>query len=308
VIDSRASGRNNHAANDQASLLARDTDVIRYVYVNGEFVAAEDARVSVFDRGFLFADGVYEVTAVLNGRMIDFEPHLKRLRSSLAKLDMSLAMDDAAIEALHHGLIERNQLDNGVVYVQVTRGVAERDFAYPPNPAPTLIAFTQPRDYFGDRNAQDGVKVVTTPDLRWVRRDIKSIALLPQAMGKQEAKMRGAFEAWMVEDGLVTEGTSSSAFIVTHEGVIVTRSLSREILPGLTRSRLLSLLEEEKLPVDQRPFRVEEAVAAREAFLTSASSFVLPVVSIDDYPVGDGKPGQIAQRLRARYLDFAAPG
>ena len=279
----------------------------RYVYVNGEFVEAGDARISIFDRGFLFADGVYEVTAVLNGQLIDFAPHIERLRSSLAKLDMTLDMDDAAIEAFHRGLMERNNLDNGVVYVQVTRGVAERDFAYPPDATPTVIAFTQPRDYAGDRNAMDGVSVVTTPDLRWSRRDIKSIALLPQAMGKQVAKERGAFEAWMVEDGLVTEGTSSSAFIVTHEGVIVTRALGREILPGLTRSRLLALIEDEKLPIDQRPFSVEEALAAREAFLTSASSFVLPVVSIDGHPVGDGKPGPIAQRLRARYLEFAAP-
>jgi D-alanine transaminase len=281
--------------------------VTRYVYVDGEFVEAENARISIFDRGFLFADGVYEVTAVLNGAMIDFAPHMQRLRASMAKLDMTLDMDDAAIEALHHGLIERNQLDNGVVYIQVTRGVAERDFAYPTETAPTVIAFTQPRDYFGDRNAETGVKVITTPDIRWARRDIKSIALLPQAMGKQEAKKRGAFEAWMVEDGLVTEGTSSSAFIVNDEGVVVTRALGREILPGLTRSRLLTLIEEEKLPVDQRPFSVEEALAAREAFLTSASSFVLPVVSINDYPVGDGSPGPIAQRLRARYLAFAAP-
>ncbi len=278
----------------------------RYVYVNGEFVAAEDARISIFDRGFLFADGVYEVTAVLGGRMIDFVPHLQRLRASLEKLEMRLDMSDAEIEEMHHGLMERNRLDNGIVYVQVTRGVAERDFAYP-DVQPTVIAFTQPRDYFGDPNAEAGVKVITTPDLRWLRRDIKSIALLPQAMGKQEAKKRGAFEAWMVEDGLVTEGTSSSAFIVTNEGVIVTRALGRAILPGLTRSRLLSLIEAEKLPVDQRPFSVDEALAAREAFLTSASSFVLPVVSIDDHPVADGKPGPIAQRLRSRYLDFAAP-
>jgi len=281
--------------------------VTRYVYVNGDFVAAENAAISIFDRGFLFADGVYEVTAVLGGRMIDFAPHVQRLRASMAKLEMSLDMDDAAIEAFHHGLIERNGLENGVVYMQVTRGVAERDFAYPDNAAPTVIAFTQPRDYLGDRNAENGVSVITTPDLRWVRRDIKSIALLPQAMGKQEAKKRGAFEAWMIEDGLVTEGTSSSAFIVTNEGVIVTRALSREILPGLTRSRLLSLIEDEKLPVDQRPFSVEEALAAREAFLTSASSFVMPVVRIDGESVGDGRPGPVATRLRARYLDFAMP-
>jgi D-alanine transaminase len=281
--------------------------VTRYVYVNGDFVAAENAAISIFDRGFLFADGVYEVTAVLGGRMIDFAPHVQRLRASMAKLEMSLDMDDAAIEAFHHGLIERNGLENGVVYMQVTRGVAERDFAYPDDAAPTVIAFTQPRDYLGDRNAENGVSVITTPDLRWVRRDIKSIALLPQAMGKQEAKKRGAFEAWMIEDGLVTEGTSSSAFIVTNEGVIVTRALSREILPGLTRSRLLGLIEDEKLPVDQRPFSVEEALAAREAFLTSASSFVMPVVRIDGESVGDGRPGPVATRLRARYLDFAMP-
>jgi len=281
--------------------------VTRYVYVNGDYVEADKASISIFDRGFLFADGVYEVTAVLNGRMIDFAPHVQRLRSSMAKLDMTLDLDDAAIEDIHHGLMEYNRLENGVVYIQVTRGVAERDFAYPGEAQPTVIAFTQPRDYFGDRNAQKGVSIVTTPDLRWLRRDIKSIALLPQAMGKQEANKRGAFEAWMVEDGLITEGTSSSAFIVTEQGVIVTRALSREILPGLTRSRLLSLIEAERLPVDQRPFSVEEALEAREAFLTSASSFVLPVVSIDEHPVGTGKPGPIAQRLRARYLDFAAP-
>lgn len=279
----------------------------RYVYVNGEFVEAEQARISIFDRGFLFADGVYEVTAVLDGRMIDFEPHLQRLRSSLAKLDMALDMDDAAIEDLHRGLIVRNRLENGVVYIQVTRGVAERDFAYPSDAIPTVIAFTQSREYARDPNAEKGVSVITTPDLRWARRDIKSIALLPQAMGKQEAKRHGAFEAWMVEDGLVTEGTSSSAFIVTTEGVIVTRALGREILPGLTRSRLLSLIQEEKLPIDQRPFSVEEALVAREAFLTSASSFVLPVVSIDGYVVGDGAPGPVAQRLRERYMGFATP-
>lgn len=288
-------------------LLPGRAGVTRYVYVNGDFVEAQHATISIFDRGFLFADGVYEVTAVLGGRMIDFQPHLQRLRSSLSKLEMPLDLDDAAIEEIHTGLIERNRVEHGVVYIQVTRGVAERDFAYPADATPTVVAFTQPRDYFGDANAEKGVSVITTPDLRWVRRDIKSIALLPQAMGKQAAKKRGAFEAWMIEDGLVTEGTSSSAFIVTKDGVIVTRALGWEILPGLTRSRLLTLIQDEKLPVDQRPFSVDEALAAREAFLTSASSFVLPVVSIDGHAIGDGTPGPIARRLRERYLDFATP-
>jgi len=282
--------------------------VTRYAYLNGDYVEAEKAAISIFDRGFLFADGVYEVTAVLNGHMIDFAPHLQRLRSSLDKLEMTLPMNDGAIEAMHHGLIERNAVANGVIYMQVTRGVAERDFAYPEHAEPTVIAFTQPRDYLGDRNAHTGVPVITTPDIRWARRDIKSIALLPQAMGKQEARKHGAFEAWMVENGHVTEGTSSSAFIVDANGVIVTRALSQEILPGLTRSRLLALIEDEGIRVDQRAFTVEEALAAREAFLTSASSFVLPVVRIDGKPVGNGAPGPVAQRLRARYLDFATPG
>jgi D-alanine transaminase len=281
--------------------------VARYAFVNGDYIEAEKAAISIFDRGFLFADGVYEVTAVLNGHMIDFTPHLQRLRSSLAKLEMALPMVDTAIEAMHHGLIERNGLVNGVVYMQVTRGVAERDFAYPEDAAPTVIAFTQPRDYLGDPKAETGISVVTTQDLRWARRDIKSIALLPQAMGKQEAKKHGAHEAWMVENGHVTEGTSSSAFIVDANGVIVTRALSREILPGLTRSRLLAIIESEGFRVDQRAFTVEEALVAREAFLTSASSFVLPVVSIDGQQVADGKPGPVATRLRARYLDFAMP-
>lgn len=280
----------------------------RYAYVNGDFVDADNARISIFDRGFLFADGVYEITAVLGGQMIDFQPHLDRLRSSLGKLEMTLEMDDAAVEALHHALIERNRLENGIVYIQVTRGVAERDFAYPPGAAASVIGFTQTRDYAGDRNAVTGVPVITTPDLRWARRDIKSIALLPQAMGKQEARKHGAFEAWMVEDGYVTEGTSSSAFIVDSDGAIVTRALGQKILPGLTRSRLLSLIESEGMQVDQRAFTVEEALAAREAFLTSASSFVLPVVRIDGQPVADGAPGPVARRLRERYLDFAKPG
>lgn len=279
----------------------------RQIYVNGDYVDESSAVVSVFDRGFLFADGVYEVTAVLEGQLVDFEPHLQRLRRSLAKLDMALPLTDAQLTEIHHELMRRNHIRNGIVYVQVTRGVAERDFAYPPDVPPTVIAFTQPRDFLNDPHAETGVSVITVPDLRWKRRDIKSIALLPQAMGKQEAKQREAFEAWMVEDGKVTEGTSSSAFIVDHDGVIITRALSNEILPGLTRSRLLTLIEQEGLPVKQRAFSVEEALGAKEAFMTSASTFVLSIVSIDGHPVGDGKPGPVATELRRRYLNFARP-
>jgi D-alanine transaminase len=280
----------------------------RYVYVNGAYMEADKAAVSIFDRGFLFADGVYEVTAVIGGHMIDFDQHLARLRSSMAKLEMSLPMDDAAIRDMHLELIRLNAQPNCIVYIQVTRGVAEREFSYPAQATPTVIAFTQPRDYAGDMNAVHGVSVITTPDLRWTRRDIKSIALLPQAMGKQEAKKRGAFEAWMVEDGVVTEGTSSSAFIVATNGRIITRALSQKILPGLTRSRLLSLIDEMGLEVEERAFSLDEAHEAAEAFMTSASSFVLPIVTIDGRAVGSGKPGPVATSLRERYLRFAVPG
>lgn len=279
----------------------------RQIYVNGQYVDEAKAVVSVFDRGFLFADGVYEVTAVLEGQLVDVKPHLQRLRQSLAKLEINLPMADDDLLELHHELMRRNGISNGVVYLQVTRGVAERDFAYPKDVPPTVIAFTQPRDFLNDPHAETGVSVITTPDLRWKRRDIKSIALLPQAMGKEEARRRGAYEAWMVEDGMVTEGTSSSAFIVNREGVIVTRALSTQILPGLTRTRLLTLIEEDGLPLEERAFSVEEAIGAKEAFLTSASNFVLAVVSIDGHKIGAGKPGPITSALRQRYLDFAQP-
>jgi D-alanine transaminase len=280
----------------------------RTVYVNGSFVPEADAKVSVFDRAFLFADGVYEVTAVLDGRPIDLEGHLTRLDRSLAATQIARPLTHAQLRALHAELIERNRVDEGVVYLEITRGAADRDFFYPEGVPPTVIAFTQSRPLLDNPYAVSGVKVITLPDLRWKRRDIKSTSLLAQTMGKQEAKGRGAYEAWMVEDGFVTEGTSSTAFILDTNGCIRTQPLGHHILPGVTRRAVLQLAQTEGLTIEERPFTVAEAKQAREAFLTAASAFVLPVVEIDGSPIGDGRPGPVARKFRRLYVEEARKG
>ncbi|MEM7399465.1 MAG: D-amino-acid transaminase, partial [Pseudomonadota bacterium] len=260
----------------------------RTVYVNGAFEPEEDAKVSVFDRAFLFGDAIYEVTAVLGGRLVDFEGHLARLDRSLREIEIPRPMPDEGFRELHETLIAENKVDEGIVYIEISRGSAERDFAHPPSPSPTVVAFTQSRPLVDHPQAETGVAVITIPDIRWKRRDIKSTSMLPQVMGKQEAKAQGAYEAWMVEDGAVTEGTSSSAFIVDANGVLRTQPLGPHILPGVTRRAILRLAEEDGVQAEERPFSVEEAYAAREAFMTAASAFVLPVVAIDGKEIGDG--------------------
>jgi D-alanine transaminase len=277
----------------------------RSVYVNGSFVPEEEAVISVFDRAFLFGDGIYEVTAVIGGKLVDFHAHLARLDRSLAEIGLTPPLNHCGLQALHEELIARNALDEGVVYLQITRGVADRDFAYPADATPTVVAFTQTRALIDNPLAQTGVAVVTIPDLRWKRRDIKSTSMLAQVMGKQAAKSRGAYEAWMVEDGMVTEGTSSSAFIVDSGGTLRTQPLGAHILHGVTRRAVLRLAEDKGLTLEERPFSVAEAKRAREAFLTAASAFVLPVVAIDGAPVGGGTPGPIAARFRTLYLEEA---
>jgi D-alanine transaminase len=274
----------------------------RIVYVNGSYVPEEEAKVSVFDRGFLFADGVYEVTSVLEGKLIDLPGHLERLRRSLAELALPVPATDEEIEAMHRELMARNGLTEGMIYMQVTRGAAERDFAYPPEPVPSLVAFTQAKDIVASPAARAGLKVITVPDLRWARRDIKTVQLLAPSMCKMMAKQAGADDAWMVEDGFVTEGTSNNAYIVRRDGIIVTRDLSHAILHGITRAAVLGFAREAQMRVEERPFTVEEAKDAAEAFVTSASSFVTPVVEIDGRPVGDGRPGPVAARLREIYI------
>ena len=276
-------------------------------YVNGAFVPLSEAKVSILDRGFLFADGIYEVAAVLDGKLVDSASHLARLERSVGEIGLALPESLARIEELQKELVARNQLDQGMVYLQVTRGADKgRDFPFPKGDVrPTLVMFVTAKTIVDAPSAKAGIAVITVPDIRWERRDIKSVALLAQVLAKQAAAAAGASEAWMVEDGHVTEVGSSTAFILTRDDVIVTRPNSNAILPGCTRKAVVKLAEERQLKVEERLFTVAEALAAKEAFITSASSFVQPVVSIDGKPVGDGKVGPVATRLREIYVDFA---
>jgi D-alanine transaminase len=276
-------------------------------YVNGSFVPMADAKVSILDRGFLFADGIYEVAAVLDGRLIDNASHLARLQRSVDEIALALPETLERIQEIQKELVARNQLVNGMVYLEVTRGADNgRDFAFPKNPVkPTLVMFTSVKDIVNAPSARSGIAVITVPDIRWQRRDIKSVALLAQVLAKQAAAAAGAGEAWMIEDGKVTEGGSSSAFILTQDDVLVTRHNSSAILPGCTRKAVVALAEERQLRVEERPFTVEEALAAKEAFTTSATLFVQAVVRIDGKSVGDGRPGPVTNRLREIYVDFA---
>jgi D-alanine transaminase len=278
----------------------------RTVYLNGSFVPFEEARIPIMDRGFLFADGIYEVSAVLDGRLVDNEAHLARLDRSLGEIGIRNPYPTAEWIRLETELVARNDLQEGLVYMQVTRGVAERDFAFPPaDTPPSVVMFTQTKSIRGNPLAETGAKVITVEDLRWKRRDIKSVALLAQVLAKQAAAAAGVAEAWMVEDGSVTEGSSSTAFIVTTDRRIVTRPLSTALLPGITRAAVLHLAAEANLTVEERLFSVEEAYAASEAFYTSASAFVMPVVSLDGRPIGAGQPGPLTRRLRELYIAMA---
>ena len=275
----------------------------RIVYVNGDYLPEEDAKISVFDRGFLFADGVYEVTSVLGGKLLDFEGHAKRLERSLNELEMSSPVTQSELLAIHRELVARNGIVEGLVYLQITRGAADRDFAYPENAAPSIVLFTQAKPGLADSpKAKEGMKVISIEDQRWGRRDIKTVQLLYPSMGKMAAKKAGADDAWMIEDGFITEGTSNNAYIV-KDGKIITRHLGNEILHGITRAAVLRFAREAQMQVEERSFTLDEAKSAEEAFITSASTFVMPVVEIDGVPVGTGTPGPIAARLREIYLE-----
>ena len=276
-------------------------------YVNGSFVPLSEAKVSILDRGFLFADGIYEVSAVLDGKLVDNASHLARLQRSVGEIALKLPETVERITEIQRELIERNKLADGLVYLEVTRGAdTSRDFAFPRGDVrPTLIMFTAIKDIVGAPSAKKGISVITVPDIRWARRDIKSVALLAQVLAKQAAAEAGAGEAWMIEDGLVTEGGSSSAFILTQDDVLVTRQNGDEILPGCTRKAVVKLAGERQLRVEERAFSVDEALRAKEAFITSATVFVQAVVSIDGKKVADGKPGPTTNRLREIYVDFA---
>lgn len=277
----------------------------RTVYVNGDYLPEDQATVSVFDRGFLMADAVYEVTSVLGGKLIDFPGHCTRLARSLAELDMTNPHSDDDWLAIHRELVARNGIDEGLVYLQVTRGnPGDRDFAYPPKDTPpTVVLFTQSKPGLAaNPQANTGIKVISVDDLRWARRDIKTVQLLYPSMAKMAAKAAGVDDAWFVEDGLVTEGTSNNVYIVKGKKII-TRALSNDILHGITRAAVLRFAREAQMEVEERSFTIDEAKASDEAFFTSASAFVMPVVQIDGAAVGGGTPGPVTARLRDIYLD-----
>ena len=278
----------------------------RTVYVNGQYLPEKDAKISIFDRGFLMADGIYEVTSVLGGKLIDFDGHFMRLGRSLNELDMRSPISKEALLAIHRKLIKYNDVDEGMIYMQITRGAPDdRDFVFPdPEITPqTIVLFTQSKPGLADSlAAKKGLKVISIEDMRWGRRDIKTVQLLYPSMGKMMAKKAGADDAWMVQEGTVTEGTSNNAYIVKN-GQIITRALSNDILHGITRSAVLRFAEEAQMEVVERNFTIEEAQQADEAFITSASMFVMPVVEIDQQALGQGTPGPLATRLREIYLE-----
>lgn len=280
--------------------------MIRTVYVNGAYVPENEAKISIFDRGFIFADGVYEVAAVLDGKPLDSARHKWRLEQSLEKLSIPMPMPWDEIEAMQRKLVHLNKIDQGMVYYQVTRGAADREFWYEEDMTPSLVGFTQQKQLDPSPLAENGVSVVTCPDLRWQRRDIKSVSLLAQVMAKQIAHEMGATEALMTEDGFITEGSSSSAFIVDQDGNLIVRpGGGTDILPGLTRQVMLELARETGARIIERPFTVEDLYKAREAFLTAATIFVMPITRADDRPIGDGVPGPLTRRLREIYIQTA---
>lgn len=278
----------------------------RIAYVNGRYVPHREAAVHVEDRGYQFADGVYEVVTVQGGRLVDELGHLDRLDRSLRELRIDWPVTRRSLELIMRELIRRNGIVDGIVYLQITRGVARRDFKFPKEAAPALVLTCRRMNLNPVAQIEDGVKVITLPDIRWKRRDIKSVSLLPQVLGKQKAAEAGAFEGWQVdEDGFVTEGCSSNAWIVTKDGTLVTRHANNLILNGITRQSILKIATEEGVPFEERPFSVEEAYEAREAFLSSATTYATPITQIDDRVIANGKPGSLALRLRQAYVSYA---
>jgi len=283
----------------------------RIAYVNGRYLPRGEAKVSVEDRGFQFADGVYDVCEVRGGRLVDEARHMARLHRSLNELRLTRPMSPAALSIVLRETVRRNRVRDGIVYVQITRGVARRDFPFPPAGTAVSVVVTARNNDLArlEQLAAEGIAVVTVPDQRWKRVDIKSVALLPNVLAKQSAREQGAREAWLVDaQGRVTEGASSNAWIVSRDGKLITRPLGNDILPGITRSVVLDMIGAQGLVLEERAFTVEEAYAAREAFVTSASQTVLPVVSIDGRPVGNGAPGLVATALRRDYHRHAAIG
>ncbi len=281
----------------------------RVAYVNGRYVLHHDAMVHIEDRGYQFADGVYEVCEVFRGALIDEKRHFERLAYSLAELQIATPLRGGALAVVVREVMERNRVENGFVYLQVTRGVAPRDHVFPRKPArPSLVVTARQVDpEKSEAIARKGISVITTPDLRWKRVDIKSISLLPNVLARQLASERGAYEAWFVDsEGMVTEGAASNAWIISGTGSIVTRQLDRSILRGITRTTLIEIVVAEGLKLEERPFSLDEVFAAREAFITGATTLIMPVVRIDGREIGAGIPGPVASKLRTIFRAAAA--
>lgn len=277
----------------------------RIVFLNGEYLPADEARISIFDRAVTFGDAIYEVAGVLDGKLIDFEHHMQRYFNSLSKLRIESPLDQQQILQAFRQLVELNQLDEGLVYMQVTRGIAERDFVWPDDIKPNLFMFTQPKASIENDAAETGVSLASTPDIRWARRDIKSVNLLAQVLAKRAAHDAGAYEALMIDaEGYVTECGSTSFFIARGD-LILTRPLSNDILPGVTRRAVVALCNTHGLRLVESKFTLDEAKTADEAFISGASTYVLPVVKIDDRQISTGMPGELSRRLREIYIDYA---
>jgi D-alanine transaminase len=279
----------------------------RIAYVNGRYVPHSEASVHIEDRGYQFADGVYEVVLVHRGKLVDEIPHLDRLDLSLSELQIDAPMPRAPLRQVMREMVRRNRISDGIVYIQATRGVARRDHPFPKNTRPALV-MTSRRLAMPDRaKAEEGVAALTIPDIRWARCDIKAVALLPNVLGKQQAREAGAYEAWQVDDeGYVTEGTSTNTWIVTPDGELVTRQIGEQILSGITRATLIDLAAKQGVTFVERRFTVAEALGAREAFVTSATSFVTPITKINDTVIGNGRAGSVAMGILDSYLDYAA--
>ena len=277
----------------------------RIAYVNGRYVPHGEAAVHIEDRGYQFADGVYEVTAVVNGKLVDNEGHMVRLERSLGELQIDMPMSRAALDVVLNETVRRNGVRFGMVYMQITRGAAKRNHPFPENIRPALVVTAKRAPLMLDPDAVPGGRAITMPDIRWGRCDIKTVALLPNVLAKQKALEAGAYEAWLVDDdGFVTEGTSTNAWILDREGRLITRPLSNNILGGITRQTMLRLARENDIEVVERPFTVEEAKAAREAFITSTTNFLKPITQIDDAVIGNGEPGETSRRMLGLYAAY----
>jgi len=272
------------------------------IYLNGNFIDETDAKISVFDRGFLFADSIYEVTALINNHFVDFDFHVERLERSCREMGFKNPFSSQQLLDMHHTLAAHNNLSEGIIYLQISRGVLERNFLFPAEMKPTIFAFSKQLNITAHLPAVKGIKVMTLPDDRWRRRDIKTTQLTAQSLAKTHAVQLGHDDAWMTQDGYITEGTSNNAFIITPDNVIITRDISSDILSGVTRKSILDIASSIGFSIEERAFSIDEAIKAKEAFSTSTSTLILPVIAIDGHMIGSGYPGPITKKLRKAYI------